>query len=62
MWPIHGEYQYRTCGHRQPVVWEQLGHAPNATKAVTACLTEVVSGKILNVVMAPDNPSRIVEA
>jgi hypothetical protein len=43
MWPIHGEYECRTCGHRQPIPWEQPSYRPNATKVVPACLTQLVS-------------------
>jgi hypothetical protein len=43
MWPIHGQYECRICGRRQPVAWAQLGLVPNTTKVVSACLTELVS-------------------
>jgi hypothetical protein len=25
MWPIHGQYECRTCRRRYPVVWENSG-------------------------------------
>jgi hypothetical protein len=40
MWPIHGEYQCRTCGRRYPVPWQNCAAArlhlvsPRATDLV----------------------------
>jgi hypothetical protein len=32
MWPIHGEWQCRTCGRRQAVAWAQLSRTRDAQR------------------------------
>ena len=36
MWPIHGQYQCRTCGRHYPVTWS--AEVPMATAGVPAAL------------------------
>src|ERR1700694_1977914 len=36
MWPIHGEYECRTCGRRYPVPWAEDRLLPASAKLIAA--------------------------